>query len=954
MLGALPVWAQQAPAAAASAPSERVEITGSRIKSLSTDTASPIISLTAESIKIAGATTAEDFLNSLPQVFAGYGAQVSNGATGTSTVDLRGLGPSRTLVLVNGRRLPAGDPGYVPADLNQIPTSLIKRVDVLTGGASAVYGSDAVAGVVNFVMNDRFQGIEIDANRSIYNHSQKNEINSAVQARNFALPGNVGGDGGTTDLSVTMGSNFADNKGNAVVFLSYRKADPILQAARSFSACALSISANNYSCGGSGTTPQGTFINGNNGNTYTYDSTGTLVPYSGKYAYNYAPLNYFQRPDERYNAAAFAHYDLSDAARAYAEFMFMDDHSVAQIAPSGLFFNLYTVNGQNPLIPAPLQSALGITPGSSTAVPVYIGRRNVEGGGRQDDLRHTSFRSVVGIKGDIGPWSYDLSAQAGKVIYQEEYLNDFSVVKAQRALNVVTSPTTGQPVCQSVVDGTDPNCVPYNIWSPGQASSAAVNYLSTPGFKSGFTSQLVYSASGSVDLGAFGVKLPTAATGASLAAGIENRQEKLNLATDQEFSSGDLAGQGGPTIGSGGGYSVRDIFGEFKLPLVENKPFAHRLTFDTSYRNSKYSTGNSTNTYGMGLDWEVVKGYQLRGSVQRSARAPNVIDLFSPQSIGLYNNSADPCAGAIDPATGVVSGGATLAQCANTGVTAAQYGSIPDSPAQQYNGLFGGNPNLKAETSDSYTLGLALTPIRDLALTLDYFSFKVKDVISTADPTTTLAQCLSTGNPTFCSLIHRATVNGSLWTGNAFIAAGNANLSKLETSGLDVGADYSMRLPAAGRVDVSFKGTWLGKYKTEPLPGLGSYDCAGLFGNTCGTPNPKWRHTATATWVSPYNVNVSATWRYFDSVKDQSTSTNPLLKTKPISVDQKFNAVSYLDLSVAYNVTKHWTARLGVQNLLDKDPPIAVTGAPFGNGNTYPVVYDALGRKISLNVTATF
>jgi iron complex outermembrane receptor protein len=287
-------------------------------------------------------------------------------------------------------------------------------------------------------------------------------------------------------------------------------------------------------------------------------------------------------------------------------------------------------------------------------------------------------------------------------------------------------------------------------------------------------------------------------------------------------------------------------------------------------------------------------------------------------------------------------------------VTAAQYGSIPDSPALQYNGLFGGNPSLKPETSDSYTFGVALTPVRDLALTLDYFSFKVKDVISSSDPTTTLAQCLATGNPLFCSLIHRASVNGSLWTGDSYIAAGNANLSQLKTSGLDLGADYTMALKGAGRMNISFKGTLLQKYETEPLPGLGSYDCAGLFGNTCGTPSPKWRHTATATWLSPYNLTLSATWRYFDSVKDQSTSTNPLLATSPTSLAQKFDAVSYLDLSVGYNVTKNLTARLGIQNLLDKDPPIAVTGAPFGNGNTYPVAYDALGRKISLNLTATF
>ncbi|MBU6258986.1 MAG: TonB-dependent receptor [Burkholderiales bacterium] len=943
LLGALPAFAQDA-----SSP-ERVEITGSRIKAIATDTPSPIVTLTAESIKISGATTVEDMMNNLPQVFAGYGAQVSNGSTGTATVDLRGLGPSRTLVLINGRRLPAGDPNYIPADLNQIPTSLIKRVEVLTGGASAVYGSDAVAGVVNFVMNDRFQGVQIEANRSVNNHSQHDPsgIDAALGARNDYIPGNVGGDGGVTDLSITLGSNFADNKGNAVIFFGYRNQAAVLESARDFSACTVGISHGQFACGGSSTAFPGRFYNTTTGSSYSLDSSGNVIPYTSALAFNYGPLNYFQRPDERYTAAAFGHYDLSDMARVYTEFNFMDDHSVAQIAPSGLFFgNTYNLTGQNPFITPAMQAALGITAGSSTPVPVYIGRRNVEGGNRQDEIRHTMFRAVAGVKGDIGPWSYDASAQIGKVVYQEQYHNDVSIVKAQRALNVVTNPATGAPVCQSVLDGTDPNCVPYNIFQPGGVTAAATNYLNTPGFKNGFTSQIVYSASGSVDLGAYGVKLPTAKEGASLAFGAESRQEKLQFNTDYEFSSGDLAGQGGPTIGDAGGYGVRDIFGEFKLPLLEKMPGFDSLTLDTTYRNSKYTTGNTTNTYSMGLDWVVAKGYQIRGSVQRAARAPNIIDLYSAQSIGLYNNSSDPCAGP-NPT-------ATAAQCANTGVTAAQYGHIIDNPAGQYNGLYGGNPNLKPETSDSYTFGFVLQPVRDLSLTLDYFSFKVKNEISTADPTLSLAQCLSTGNPVYCGLIHRSTGGGTLWTGDSYIASTNANLSVFKTSGMDIGADYSLKLPAAGRVDFSLLGTILQKYATEPLPGLGSYDCAGLFGSTCGTPNPKWRHTARATWVSPYNLDVSLTWRYFGSVKDQSTSNNPLLTTSPISLAQQFPNMNYFDLSAAYHFTKSLTARVGVRNLFDKDPPLGVTGAPFGNGNTYPVVYDSLGRQLSLNLTATF
>lgn len=946
---------------------ERIEITGSRIKQLATDTPSPIVTLTAETIKVAGATNIEDLTNSLPQVFAGYGASVSNGSTGTATVDLRNLGPSRTLVLINGRRLPAGDPNFVPADLNQIPASLVKRVEVLTGGASAVYGSDAISGVVNFIMDDRFEGVRVEASRSGFNHRQRGDINDALAGRSVTQPGNVGFDGGVTDLSVTMGSNFAGDKGNAVFFFGYRQQDALLQSKRDFSACSVGLTGepdgSGLNCAGSSTSFPGRFtpidpVTGALGTSYSLAPDGSVRSYSGaRDAYNFGPINYFQRPDTRYTAAAYTKYNISDQARVYTEFNFMDDSSVAQIAPSGLFFGnaQYGLTGLNPLIPAALQTALGITPGSATPSNVYIGRRNVEGGGRQDDIRHTMYRGVAGIKGDKGPWSYDVSAQIGKVIYQEQYRNDFSIARSQRALNVVANPGDGRPVCASVLDGTDPSCVPYNIFSPTGVTPEAVNYISTPGFKKGFTQQIVYIASGSVDLGAFGVKLPTAKSGASLAFGIENRHEKLELETDTGFATGDLAGQGGPTIGQKGSISVRDLFAEFRMPLLEKLPGAEQLNLSASYRNSDYSIDKKTNTYSAGLDWSIVKGYKVRASFSRAVRAPDIVELFAARAPGLTNLSSDPCAGTIDPATGIVTGGATLAQCQNTGATAGQYGTIIDSPASQYNAVFGGNTNLKPETSNSYTFGLVLQPIRDLSLTVDYFNFDVKDtIVAGIAPQQVLSSCLANGNPALCGLIKRATGSGTLWTGDAAITATNLNIGSLKTSGVDLGVDYGFKLGNLGRLDLSMLGTYVQKFVNEPIPGEPTYDCVGYFGNTCGTPNPKWRHTARATWRSPVDIDLTVSWRYFGSVKDEGSSSNEALTNDFISPRGNFSSRSYFDLSASYTFMKNYSVRLGVKNLLDKDPPLAVTGAPFGNGNTYPVVYDTMGRQLSVNLSATF
>ncbi len=947
---------------------QRVEITGSRIKTIDTEGASPVVVMTAETIKAEGIRTTEGLLNNLPQVFADFGGSVSNGATGTATVNLRNLGSGRTLVLVNGRRLPAGSPRSLAADLNQIPVSMISRVEVLTGGASAVYGSDAVAGVVNFILKDNFQGVEFDANYSFFNHQQQGSggIAGVVAGRaltnptGFKVPGDKSNDGGTKEFSVTVGGNFADNKGNAVLNFTAHKEDALLQSERDFSACSVGITADGkaFNCGGSSTSYPGRFFL--NQGTYTVaDASGGVRAFSAATdQYNFGPLNYFQRPADRYSATAIAHYDINDMARVYAQLAFHDDHTVAQIAPSGLFvFDTSTAGGvrfENPFLSSAWKTTLAASNAEESltfnktgdAANILIARRNVEGGGRQDDIRHTSYRAVIGVKGDVGAWSYDAFGQVGRVVYQETYKNDFSNIRIGRALDAVVDPASGKTVCRSALDGSDPNCIPYNVWSLGKIDPASLAYLQTPGFQKGFTNQGVFGATLSGDLSKYGLKLPTARSGLGIAVGVERRTEQMELSTDTAFSSGDLAGQGGPTIGVGGKYNVDDVFGELRIPLADNQPLAYAMNLNASYRHSKYSTGNSTDTYGTGLEWSPIKQFKIRGSYQQAARAPNIIEMFAAQSVGLYNNDSDPCAGAAPTAT--------LAQCARTGVTAAQYGKIIDSPAGQYNGLFGGNPNLKPETSNSVTLGLVATPVKDFNVSVDYFSIKVKDAISSLPATTSLAQCLATGSAQFCSLITRDRT-GSLWAlPTAQIVSTNVNVASLKTQGIDVGLDYAMKLGAMGKLDLSLLGTYLKEMSVEAVPGLGSYDCAGLYGSTCGTPAPKWRNKLRGTWSTPWNATVGVTWRHFGSVDVDTTSSNTQLAGTVNAISKTFAAQNYLDLFVSYKLTKTITLAGSINNLLDKDPPLAVTGAPFGNGNTFPVVYDALGRRVNLNLNAKF
>lgn len=934
---------------------ERVEVTGSRIKSISVDGPSPITVLSADDIKIDGVRNVESLINNLPQAFADQGANVVNGSTGTATVNLRGLGAERSLVLVNGRRLPMGSPTNTAPDLNQIPASLIRRVEVLTGGASAVYGSDAVAGVVNFILNDKFEGLEINLNHSFFNHKQQGtagvadliRARSATNPSEFTVPGNKSADGKSTDFSLLIGGNFEGNKGNATLFLSYKEDEPLLQSERDFSACSLGSSAAGFACGGSGTNATGRITNLTSNLVYTNaDRNGTARRFNNATdQYNFGPLNYYQRPSERYGLNATANYEISPMAKVYAEASAHDDLTVAQIAPGGAFGSIHTVRFDNPLLSASWRQALGlVNPGDST--DVVLQRRNVEGGGRQSEFRNTSYRGLAGVKGDIGNWSYDVFAIAAKVIYSQNENNYFLTPRIARAMDVVN--VNGVATCRSVVDGTDPACVPYNPWLLGGVTGAQLAYLQTPGFRKGSTTLDMQGANVSADLADYGIKLPMARNGVGVSFGLEHRKEALSLSTDPATEAGDLSGSGGPTKPLSGKYTVKEIFGEVRVPIIEGKPLADLLSVNASYRNSKYDTGVKTDTYGAGIEYAPVRELRFRGSYQKAARAPNLIELFQAQGNNLYDNDADPCAGPTPTAS--------LVQCQRTGVTAAQYGTIQDSPAGQYNFLDGGNPKLQPETANSVTLGLVATPVKDLTVSLDYFDIKVKNTIDNIDPTTTLAKCLTTGNPTFCNLIRRDRL-GTLWLlPEASIVGTQLNIGSTRTSGLDIGFNYGQRVTGLGSFNVSLVGTWLRKLEKEEIKGDGSYDCVGLYGpNKCEGPNPKWRHKLRTTWNTPWNVDVALTWRHIDAVKLQTTSSNPLLAGGVNAVEAKLAAQNYFDLAGTWQITKGLRLNAGINNLFDKDPPITsqlATGV--GNGNTYPSTYDALGRKIFLNATYRF
>ena len=991
---------------------EEVVVTGSRIALAPNQISiSPITQVTAEDVQQSGATRVEDLLNQLPQVFANQGSTISNGSDGTAAVDLRGLGPVRTLVLVNGRRLGPGDPrGLSASDLNQIPAQLIESIEVLTGGASSVYGADAVAGVVNFKLNNHFEGVKLTTNYGFYQHHQDNSGLSGTVltdhnknvGTNFApAPSNVN-TGFTKDLAFIVGFNTGDGKGNATAFVTYRNVAAVLQAKYDHSACTFSsgfaTSTGRFDCGGSSTSYPGRFLQYNPltgaplparfggqpiGGSKTLGPNGGLIPFTNAYRYNFGPANFYQRPDERWMAGSFAHYELSEHADVYAEVQFMDDRSTSQIAPSGSFFGApLTVNCTNPYLTAAqvatwCRAPVTITSGGSTRtftfmdsngnVRLGIGRRNVEGGGRTDDLRHEAFSAVIGTKGKIvDGWTYDVFGQFGETTLSRQY-QDMSKVRIAQSLLAVAGPN-GTVVCQ------DPaaralGCAPWNIFQLGTPPSAgALGYIGIPLVETGAVTQKIVGANVTGDLGRYGLQLPTAQSGLKANFGLEWHEVSSESRPDLSFQTGDGAGQGGRTLPVAGSIIGREAFVEANLPLIDGRTGAQSLAFATGYRYSDYSLGFKTSTYKFGLEWAPVQDVRLRGSWARAVRAPNVGELFRTQTVAL-DGSTDPCAGAA-PAF-------TAAQCALTGVSAAQYGNIIPNSANQYQGNTGGNPTLHPEKATTKSVGIGWTPsfIPNFRAQVDWFDINIKDTINAIGADTILSLCLNSGQ--YCNLVHRDQ-NGSLWLSNdGFVNDTDNNGSALQEKGIDVDLSYGWNLGGVGKMRVNVNGTYVIAYLSTPVEALAATtrDYAGYYGTQAGTPTQRWRHLMRLTWATPWKgADVSLAWRYYGPVKVDSLSSNPNLRspdpTTPgatnaqliadgfvSNTDAMLSSRSYLDLTGSVNVLDKLTLRAGVNNLLDKSPPNAGgSNLPvgFGNGNTFPQVYDALGRYVFANVTVQF
>jgi outer membrane receptor protein involved in Fe transport len=939
------------PAMAQEQITEEIVVTGSRIERANNVTSSPVAQLDAEQFTIAGTTRVEDTLRALPQVYLDQDSGQSIESEGTATLQLRNLGVSRTLVLVDGKRLPINSPtsSESGADLNFIPAALVDRVEVLTGGASAAYGSDAVAGVVNFIMKDDFEGVSLDYQYSVNHHDNSGRITSIrSEARGFPYPSGDITDGDIADMTFMIGTNVNDGRGNITAYATYRDIEAVTQSERDYSACALQRGLSR--CGGSGTSAAGTFYFAQDNFNTPYFVDGDTWQ-EGVELYNFAPPSYYQRPDERYTLGAFGHYELSEAAEVYTQLMFMDDRTVAQFAPAGFFFDYgVDISCSNPLISAQQAAVIGCEDPDDSMV-AYIGRRNVEGGPRAGDLRHSTYRGVFGVRGDINEaWRYDVSYQYAEVDMRNTNLNYLDTARIGRALDVVLD--DGEIVCRSAADGTDPACVPWNIFQEGGVTQEAVDYLSLRYFERGQTDQTVFTAYVEGSLGEYGIQLPWAENGMDVVLGFEQREENLNYEPDDASIKGDIGGLAAALVPVDGGFHVDDYFIEASLPLVEGRPWMESVVLDFGYRYSDYDTDAEADAWKVATSWSIDEQVMLRASFQRAVRAANIVELFQPINGALFSMEQDPCGGVVltgGSGSGVSAEGYTFEQCARSGVSLAIWdaGGPSSSPAAQYNTVTGGNESLDPEESDTWSAGFVVQPnfLEGLTVSVDYYDIKVEDAIDTIEGETTLRQCIE--NNVFCNLVFRGPAD-TLWLGNASptngVQAVYQNIGFFEVKGIDVETTYARDIGDWGTLSVSNVLGYVDTWEQEEYPGAGSEECQGKYGGSCELPLPELRSRTQIGWSTPWNVLVNLTWRHIDQVEHIQTST-------PVDID----SFDYFDLAGIWTVNEMATIRAGVNNMFDKDPPITDNGATDrNNGNTYPGIYDHLGQYWFLGATVQF
>ncbi len=956
---------------------EAIVVTGSRIATQNVESVSPIAVVGEEELTLTGTATVESLLNTLPQVVPGEGAFTNNETSAASTLDLRGLGPQRNLILVNGRRFVFFDARQI-VDVNTIPTALVKRVELITGGSSAVYGSDAVSGVVNFILKDDMDGVEA---------STQYDITAA-------------GDSARFNLDLVAGANFADDRGNVTVFYNYYNREPTFADARARSACFLEDTVVNGSpalaCGGSAGIPNGRIaglpagaaLNARPGvqsalaalglsnltsNGFKFDDTGSQVsPFvvPGD-RYNFNPLNYLQLPLVRNQFGGMAHYEVTPGIEAYFEGLYSSNRTKTQYAATPVTGS-YSIQVDSPFLTPGLQDlfraldqsegtvqldannnpVLGAN-GRPVLIPaatrgdgyttVSIGRRIAEGSTRNANYDRDAYRFVGGLRGDIGSLSEGFMTDLQWDAYysyakSKNVLTTTGNIVASRYAQGVTTrfDDNGNLVCVNPANG----CVPLNIFGPN-ISAEGIDFITERQVSTYETSMKVATAS------VTGTLLELPAGPAGFAAGFEWRE----VSAEFNPATGSVGQVGEPTFGE---YDIKEFFGELRLPVFTG------FELNGAFRYSDYSLDNVKGvwTYGGGATWQVFDALRVRGQYQRAVRAPSVNELFSAQS-RVSEAASDPCALA-----SAASDSAIRALCVATGVPNGIVGTSGVQPSFQVSGIVGGNPDLEEESTDTYTVGAVFEPMPRLVVTLDYYNITVNDAIARLGGSinNVFDLCynqVQDANSPYCRSIIRQD-DGTIGTGtnaagqNSGVSVLFANIGKIQTDGIDLGLSYSIPVGMIGDnealLNISTTANWLNSFDVTAVAALPDRvnECAGAFGLTCGEPLPEFKANTRLT-LKVGGFTGSLRWRYQGKVTDDrvirgvaAASALPVPEIKP---------ENYFDISFSYDM-EHYSLFGGVLNALDNHQQLI--GSAQEQLNTYPSTYDPLGIRFFLGAKLRF
>lgn len=944
-------------AAAISAPSfaadeaveevERIEVTGSRIKRADMEGANPVQVISRDDLIATGITNVGDILQQIPSVAgAATNTAINNGGSGAVRVSLRGLGSERTLVLLNGRRhVSSGTGADSSVDLAAIPTAIIKRVEVLKDGASAIYGSDAIGGVVNIITRDDFEGFEANASYDI---------------------GTEESDGDRKSFDFTIG--FAGDKGNAVINAYYTEQGAQWSGDRSWSEFEddLDVETGELNKGGSSAPPWGRYngIDGANGcSSFTHGAgsgPGQSDPSDfsnpngydcwdwDKDTYNYAPANYHLTPQEKYGIFASGSYEINDYVRVFTELSFNRRTSDTKLAPLPLaplaFFGWTdaTYSKDNYY-----NQQFGPKDVNGNSVDIADWRRRmVETGGRDTRFRVETVRTLIGIDGEFdNGWGYEVAYIFGR--------NDSSTARAGgvnfEKVNEAVGPSfldaaSGQVVC-GTVDAPIADCVSLNTFGiPGTdtaVSQEMMDFITFEAHDFGGNEQQIISAS------VFGEAFELPAGSVGVAFGLEHREEKGEDFPDALIALGITSGS--TRTATQGSYEVDEAFIEANVPLLSDMPFAETLEVDLAVRYSDYNTFGDTTNHKIGVRWVPMEGLMVRGTSSSAFRAPSTSDLFA----GASDNSptvVDPCS--TNPSS----------FCIADGVPAGGFQPIGD----QLSSTLGGNVDVQPEEADILTVGVVYSPsfVDNLSFTLDYWDIEIENAISTIGEQLILDKCSQSGQ--YCDKITRYGADaGSLYGNSSDIDNRTTNVGGVNSSGYDFNVKYTTDLEI-GSLSVNLDTTFYDEYDIIQADGS-IIENAGRFERASGDGNfPEWKTNVNVTLT---NDDWSANWtmRYIGTVDETFANVDAAdvgdvhssFKTTAVyingeldsyDVDREIDEQIIHDARFSYYF-ENVTATVGLSNVFDEEPPYAATGF---NDNTDPRTYNTTGRHAYVSVGVKF